>query len=189
MTFKVLDRDTAPAASVPFLEEIESKKGFVPNIAGVLAAAPPALEAFVTLQELLGKTSLSAVEKDILFLAISTFNDSPYCQAAFAKQAEADGMTWEMEEAVKTGQPLPNPKLDALRNYARGVLENRGRPDDATIEAFLAAGYGPANALEILLAISFNTLTNYTARLAHPPIDAAVTGQPSGQQQQAVLNN
>lgn len=43
--------------------------------------------------------------------------------------------------------------------------------DDTT--SFLAAGYTKAQILEVILGISFKTLSNYTNHIADTPLDAA----------------
>lgn len=171
MTFQIYTPTTAPAQSREALQKIDNKEGFVPNIAGVLAGAPPVLQAFIALGELMEKTSFTPEEREVLFLTVSHFNGSPYCMAAHSTQAPQAGLTPGTVHALHTDEPLEDARLEALRQYTLGILANRGRPDDSRIHSFLAAGYKPAQALEILLAITLKTLTNYANRLAHPPID------------------
>ena len=45
------------------LEQAGSKYGFVPNLLGVLAEAPAALEAFTTLARVFASTSLTPLEQ------------------------------------------------------------------------------------------------------------------------------
>jgi len=49
MEFKLHDKDTAPAASKPLLEQAEKKYGFALNLFGVMAESPAALKAYTTL--------------------------------------------------------------------------------------------------------------------------------------------
>jgi alkylhydroperoxidase family enzyme len=181
MTFPIHTADTAPAHSRHLLQLLETQKGQVPNVAGVMATAPATLEAFVALEALLGKTSLTPAERDIVFITVSRENDSPYCLKNFSARAAQDGISADDISVLKHGSALSDRKLEALRQYTLGIIENRGRPPDARIEEFISVGYTPATALEIVLAIAFNTLTNYTARLAHPPMDGAAV--PTGARQ------
>lgn len=57
--FTIHTVDSAPAASRETLAAAQKKFGFLPNLLGELAAAPAAVQAYVTLNELLGRTSLS----------------------------------------------------------------------------------------------------------------------------------
>ena len=50
---------SAPEAARPFLENAQKNSGFIPNLLGVLANAPAALETYVTVSALNGKAELS----------------------------------------------------------------------------------------------------------------------------------
>lgn len=59
----ILTPDTAPDAARPFLENARQASGFIPNLLGVLANAPAALEAYVTVSGLNAKASLGLPER------------------------------------------------------------------------------------------------------------------------------
>ena len=44
---------------------------------------------------------------------------------------------------------------------------------EAEVEAFIDAGFTKAQVLEVVLAASLRTLTNYTNHIANVPLDAA----------------
>jgi hypothetical protein len=69
MKFVVHTKETAPPASREDLATAEKLFGFIPNLLGVLAEAPIALEAYIILTKLLEDASLSAVEQQIVMLA------------------------------------------------------------------------------------------------------------------------
>jgi hypothetical protein len=68
MEFVVHTTETAPPASREDLETAERLFGFVPNLLGVLAAAPIALEAYIILTKLLEDASLIPVEERLRIL-------------------------------------------------------------------------------------------------------------------------
>jgi AhpD family alkylhydroperoxidase len=171
MTFTIHTREDAPDEAKENLEKIKEKFGFIPNIAGVLADAPAVLEAFVTLDGIMEKTSFSPVERGVIFMTVSQQNESGYCMAAHTKSAKKMHMPDDVLKALRHGETLKDAKLEALRQYTLGVLENHGRPTDEIKNRFLKAGYGPQQALEIVLGITLKTLTNYTNRLAHTRLD------------------
>ena len=173
MTFKIYTFNNAPGESKENLRKVESDKGFIPNIIGVFAGAPAVLDGFLKLKMAMDQTSLSPTEREIVFLTVSRKNGSPYCTAVHNLEATANGVDAEIIHALQSGEPLPDFKLESLRQYTLGIMDNHGRPSDDAINTFLAAGYKAPQALEILLAISLKTLTNYANRLAHPPIDEA----------------
>ena len=80
--FKVHTIDTAPVESVPFLQSAQQSMGFVPNLIGVLAESPAAVEAYLTLMSIFEKSSLTPVEQQVAILAISRTNECDYCIAA-----------------------------------------------------------------------------------------------------------
>jgi AhpD family alkylhydroperoxidase len=171
MTFRLYTIDTAPLKSKENLRKIAARWGFLPNFAAVVAGSPQLLEGFMDLSRQLEEASFSPEEREVIFLTISHKNKSSYCMAAHSKEADETNLRPDILMALHNGTPLSDRKLEALRLYTLGVMENQGRPDDETINTFLAAGYKPEQALEVVLAITLKTLTNYVNRLAHPPID------------------
>ncbi|MFB7328451.1 carboxymuconolactone decarboxylase family protein [Streptomyces sp. NPDC056190] len=69
--------------------------------------------------------------------------------------------------------PLPDARLDALSTFTAAFVQSRGLPTAAQIDAFLAAGYTEKDILQILLALSAKTISNYTNHLFHTPVDKA----------------
>jgi hypothetical protein len=69
MKFVVHTKETAPSAAREDLETAEKLFGFIPNLFGVLAEAPIALEAYIMLTKLLEDASLSPVEQQVVMLA------------------------------------------------------------------------------------------------------------------------
>jgi len=59
---------------------------------------------------------------------------------------------------------------------------SRGLPDRKQTDAFLSAGYGERQILEIVLAMAVKTLSNYANHLFHTPLDPAFEGRPWVQQ-------
>jgi hypothetical protein len=61
--------------------------------------------------------------------------------------------------------------LRTLSAFTRAMLVKRGRPSREDVGAFLAAGYGERQVLEIVLAIAVKTISNYTNHLFETPVD------------------
>lgn len=66
-------------------------------------------------------------------------------------------------------------RRSAAKSRKTRILEgtSRGRPNDADVTAFLAAGYSERNILGIVLAIGIKTYSNYTNHVVHTPVDGA----------------
>lgn len=171
--FKIHDVQSAPEAARETLEGVKSKYGFVPNMMGIMAAAPPALKAYATLSGLLDETSFSPVERQILLLTISRENECHYCMSAHTASAKAAGVADDVVEALRAGRSLPDTRLEGLRRFTARVLETRGHPPAEDLKAFDDAGFKQAQVLEVLLAIGMKTLSNYTNHIADTPLDDA----------------
>lgn len=172
-TFKLHDLSTAPSAAHADLAAVEEKYGFVPNLMAVMAEAPPLMKAYLTLSQLLEKTSLSAQQRNLLLLSISVANGCEYCVAAHTLGSKGAGLADDVIEAVRDGRPIQDTTLEALRVLAQSIANDRGRPKKEIIEKFYAAGFSEANLLEVILAVGMKTLSNYTNHVADTPLDSA----------------
>jgi len=171
--FQIHKKDEAPEAARETLSKVEEKFGFVPNVVGVMAGAPPLAQGYVTLAGLFEQTSLSAVERQVVILAISTENGCDYCVAAHSTSAEKAKVPAEVIEAVRAGKPIGDEKLEALRRFVQKTVASKGWPEKSELDAFLSAGYTEQNVLEVILGIGMKTLSNYTNHVAETPLDDA----------------
>ncbi len=174
MEFKIYSSDNAPEDSQPFLNAANEKFGFVPNLLGEFAESPAVLEGYLKLDEIVGKTEFTPVEQQIAILAVSIENECHYCSAVHStilkNQLEVGA---EIVESVRKGGPVADKKLNALVNYVRATVKQRGNQDDATVQKFLDAGFSKRQALEVNLIIALKTISNYTNHLADTPLDEA----------------
>ena len=172
MKFTVHTAATAPVVAAEHLKTAERAFGFVPNLLGVLAEAPIALEAYMDLTGLLGKSSLSPVQQQIMMLAASYENECGYCMAAHSTVAGRIGVPVTALAALRTGSPIRDSKLEALRSFVVEVIRSRGRVSDRRIDEFLGAGYTRENILETVFAVAMKTLSNYTNHITETPVDS-----------------
>ena len=68
-------------------------------------------------------------------------------------------------------EPLPDERLEAVRVFARRVLDTAGDVGDRAMRDFLAAGYTTQNALEVVLGIGTYTMSTLANRLTGAPVD------------------
>ncbi len=164
-----LDRNTAPEGSRDTLDAVAGKLGFVPNVLGVMAHSPAALKAYVTMDQLLAESSLSAAEKTVVLLTASLGNGCGYCMAAHSAGAPLPARTLE---ALRAGKPVSDDaRLEALRRFTAKIVDKRGWVEDADVAAFVDAGFEPAQVLDVLTAVSMKTLSNYTNHIVEPSLD------------------
>ncbi len=173
MSFPIHDVDSAPEAAKPILSGTKKSFGFIPNLLGTMAEAPALLSAYTTLTGIFDKSSFSPTERQIVLLSVSFENSCEYCVAAHSVIASMQHVPADVVEAIRADTPIADPKLEALRRFTRAVVASRGWPSAEQTQAFLAAGYGPQQILEVVLGVGIKTLSNYTNHVASTPLDAA----------------
>src|SRR5690606_27022427 len=77
--------DTAPEAARERVRAAEQANGFLPNLIGVLANAPTALETYQVVGAINGRTSLSPAEREVVQITAATLNDCGFCVAGHTK--------------------------------------------------------------------------------------------------------
>jgi uncharacterized peroxidase-related enzyme len=159
--------DTAPAASRPFLERAQAANGFLPNLVASLANAPTALETYLTVAEINGRSGLTLAERETVQITAAGIHGCGFCVAGHTavalKKAQLDPA---LVEAIRAQQTLDDARLDAVAVFTRTVIATRGAVPDAALEAFRAAGFSDANALEVVLGVSLATLCNFANNLS-----------------------
>lgn len=164
---------TAPEAARFSLASAEAKFGFIPNLIGVLAESPNALGAYLAIGEQFEESTFTPVEQHVVLLVVSRENHATYCMAAHAAIAASNGVPAELVEALRTGMPLADTRLEALAGFTRAMLRHRGQVPPTEVEDFLRAGFCRAQMLEVVLGIAIKTLSNYANQLAATPVDDA----------------
>ncbi len=81
-TFTIHTPESAPAGSREKLQQAQSRYGRVPNVYGVLAEAPIAVEAYDVLGSLLMRSSFTPTERHVVWFTINAYHDCHYCMAA-----------------------------------------------------------------------------------------------------------
>ena len=175
MTYPVHTVETAPAAAMETLAAAKKGLGFVPNLFAVMAEAPALVKAYTTLSRIFDEASFSATERQVVLLTVSYVNGCEYCIAAHSIIAGMQKVPADVVQAVRDGKPIADRKLEALRRFTAAVVDTRGWPSDADTAAFLGAGYGKQQVLEVVLGVGMKTLSNYTNHVAGTPLDQAFT--------------
>ncbi|MHC6225920.1 carboxymuconolactone decarboxylase family protein [Pseudomonas sp. X10] len=163
---------SAPEAARPFLENAQKASGFIPNLLGVLANAPAALETYVTVSALNGKAELSLPEREVVQLVAATNHGCDFCVAGHTAVAlNKAKLPQEVVDALRARSELPVEKLEALAAFTREVIASRGNVSEAGYAAFREAGYSEGNALEVILGVSLATLCNFANVFAQTPLN------------------
>ncbi|KQM76398.1 carboxymuconolactone decarboxylase family protein [Xylophilus sp. Leaf220] len=163
---------TAPEASRPAVERAATANGFLPNLVGILANAPVALEAYQTVSQINGRTALSLAEREVVQITAARVHGCDFCVAGHSKVAlRQAGLDAAAVRALQAGSDTGQARLDAVRVFAEAVIVTRGQVTDAALQAFRAAGLGDQEALEVVLGISLATLCNFANSLAQSPVN------------------
>lgn len=160
--FEVHTKDTAPEDSKETLGKLEGAYGFIPNLGGIMAESPSMLKSLFALAMNFTQSSLNPVEQQLVLITTSAINGCSYCVASHSMAAKKAKMDEDTLENVRTGQPVSDEKLEALRKFTAKVVENRGWLDDGDVEDFMSAGYNKQNMLDVMVGVTMKTLTNYT---------------------------
>ena len=171
--FTIHTPETAPEESKETLQKINKNLGFVPNLFGVLAESPQAVEAYQVLGALFRKTSLSAVEQNVVWLTINYENNCGYCVPAHTGIAKMDKVPDDVIEALRNGTPIADTRLEALRVFTVEMVQQRGWITEEDVQAFVEAGYTRQNILDVIVGMSHKVISNYTNHLADTPVDDA----------------
>jgi uncharacterized peroxidase-related enzyme len=171
--FSIHTAESAPEEVQPVFEVGKKRYGFIPNLWGALAEAPEALNAYIALGDAFNKTSLSNVERQVVLLAVSAANKCTYCVAAHTVVAQMNKAPDEVIAALRDGKPLSDARLQTLRRFVETLVEKRGWADESEVQAFIAAGFNRRQVLEVVLGITYKTLSNYTNHLVDTPVDDA----------------
>lgn len=175
--FEVHSIETAPEGSAPLLKRAKEIFGAVPNLQAVMAASPALLEGYQLLYELGGKTSFSALERQVIYLSISFENGCNYCMAAHSFQAlKRDGVPEEIVRALRENLPIDDTKLETLRRFARDFMRHGGHLDAAAHDALISAGYTKQQILELILLTAVKVMSNYTNQVVNTPLDKPFVG-------------
>ncbi len=175
--FTVHNQETAPAGSVELLDSAEKAFGFLPNLLGMMSESPATLNAYMMLGKLFDQSSFNATERQTIILAISRYNECQYCVAAHSMVAGMQNVPREVIEAIRNDEVIADSRLQILREIATQAVENRGRFSDADISRFLDAGFSKAQLLEVILAASYKTLSNYINHIAKTPLDDVIVSE------------
>jgi len=163
---------TAPETSKPFVEKSLANNGFVPNLIGVLANAPVALEAYLTVSGINGRASLPLAEREVVQLTAAHVHGCDFCLAGHTAIATRKaGLDASTALRLQRGEPTGHARLDAVQTFAKAIIATRGAVANDTLTAFKNAGYTNEQTLEVVLGVSLATLCNFANNLAHPEIN------------------
>ncbi|MCT8516524.1 carboxymuconolactone decarboxylase family protein [Glaesserella parasuis] len=170
--FQIHTIDTAPEAAKEALQAVKNNNGFIPNLIGVLANAPTALETYRTVGAINQRTSLTPTEREVVQITAAVANGCGFCVAGHtAISIKQIKMPDELLQALRKATPIQDNKLDTLARFTLAVINTKGKVGETLLNEFFAVGYTQQNALDVVLGVSLASLCNYANNLADTPID------------------
>lgn len=167
--------ETSNAEARALLETAKAKLGFIPNMYGYMAKLPPVLANYMSSYDAFrSQSGFTPAEQETVFLTISRVNGCTYCMAAHSMIADKkSGVPAASLAALRSGELLPDAKLQAVAAFTEAMVVSRGSPGKAAVDGFIEAGYTEQHILGIVLAIAAKTFSNYVNHLAGTTVDPA----------------
>ena len=165
-----LKPEQVPVDSKPTLDAVTKNIGFTPNMLATFAQSPIAFNAWAALLGSLSK-ALDVKTRDSIGLAVSEVNDCNYCLTVHSFTAEHMAKLPADEIILARKGHASDPKRDAAVQFARKVIETRGKVSDADLKAVRDAGYTDANVIEIVALVAMYSLTNFFNNVFDPEKD------------------
>jgi AhpD family alkylhydroperoxidase len=163
--------ETAPTGSRRAMTGVADRLGYLPAPVARMAASPQLLDGFLKLSALFEATTLDPFSREVLILTIATRNGCEVCVAMHTAKLTKLGADPALITALREQLPLDDERLEAVRTFTLEVIATTGAVRDDAVQAFLAQGYTPQNALEVVLGIGAYTTSTLANRLTRAPLD------------------
>lgn len=170
--FNVPTREEVSTNNQEIFDNLKKAIGFVPNLYATIAHSDTALGNYLQFQN--AKTSLSNKEKEVVNLVVSQVNGCSYCQSAHTAIGKMNGFTDDQILELRQGSFSSDDKIDSLVKIAKEITLNKGKVDDATLEAFFNVGYSKGTLVDVILAVGDKVVMNYLHNLTQIDIDFPV---------------
>ena len=162
--------EQVPADSKPTLDMFTRNIGFTPNMMATFALSPIAFNSWATLLGSLSKV-LDVKTRDSIGLAVSEVNGCDYCLTVHSFMAERMARMSADEITLARRGRATDPKRNAAVQFARQVIETRGKVRGADLQAVRDAGYTDAQVIEIIALVAMYSLTNFLNNVFDPVQD------------------
>ncbi len=165
--------ESAPEKAKERMEMVQKANGFIPNLIGVLANSPQALEMYQEVGKLNSKSSLTAEEIEVVQITAAAHNGCDFCVAGHTKIGTLKlKMPENVLNALRARTTIEdNAKYQALAQFTMQLIDKRGKVSDDELAAIKAAGYSEQNILDVVLGVALATLCNYANNVAQNDIN------------------
>ena len=163
--------ESAPAESMPVLQQLQQAFGLIPNIAARMARSPVLINGFIGLFERVHASSFTEPQIQTLLLTNAVTNASVWAVAFHTALALKEGVHAADVDSIRRGVLPVDRELAALSALARTLTEKRGHLSESDQTRFLEAGFSAEQILEVVAVVAASTITNYTGSVTQPQLE------------------
>ncbi|MEH1129877.1 carboxymuconolactone decarboxylase family protein [Micromonospora sp. CPCC 206061] len=157
--------ESAPADSRPLMESTIEHFGHLPRAVARLAESPETLGGFLRASALFEASTLDPLGREVVVMTIAVRNGCWVCIAGHTGRLRELNASSTLIAALRSADPLDDPRLEALRQFTLRVLATAGEVPQDELMAFVDAGFTTRNALEVVLGIGTYTMSTLANRL------------------------
>lgn len=164
--------ESSPEGSKAYLQTVQAKSGFIPNLMATFGNSPAVLDGYLSLELAWEKSSFTELERQTILLTVSVENKCAYCIALHSSALKGIGLGAQTLKAIRRGDRIVDERLDALVGMTRELVDGRGFVAERTKQRFIAVGFSEIAVMEVLIGVALKTISNYLDHLAPISIDA-----------------
>jgi len=195
---KIMALDPGPPArldadNAEYFGKCREKLGFVPNVLGAYAFDNAKLRAFILMADdlMLGDSSISKLEREMIAVAVSSVNHCHYCltsHGAAVRQRGSDPELGELMVHNYRAADLP-PRQKAMLDFSVKLTEHPDKIEEADRQALRKSGFSDRDIWDIAAVASFYNMSNRMAAAAdmrpNPEYHYMVRQRPNAEAQTA----
>ena len=176
--YKIHTLASAPDSSKQALELLHKAFGLIPNLAATMAESPTLIDGFVGAITNFARGTFTAGQRQLILLTSAVANNNAWAVAFHSTAALRDGVPATDVDAVRGGLlPASDRRSAALVSVSRALVLKRGALDADDRAAFEAAGFTPAQLLEVIAGLGASMMANYAGNITQPPLDEPFRAQ------------
>lgn len=174
MQLSLVEFDNATESQKELLSITKKEFRMIPNMYKAMVNNPILLKTYMDAYKSFRTLSnFSATEQEIIFLTISVENNCSYCMAAHSLIADlVSKVPPNITDAIRNGEEIFDTKLKSLYEFTSIMVNKRGNPSNEDVKMFFENGYSEKHILDIILAISIKTISNYTNHIFQTEVDS-----------------
>jgi uncharacterized peroxidase-related enzyme len=167
----------ATGRAAELFSAVKQTVGKLPNsYIGIGGNSPIALEAVLSLETSLKKSSVSVADIEVVKLVVSQTAGCDYCLAAHTLMGKKIGLDREAILALRQDRPSGDARNDALAKFVLHLITTSGTVQADVVNAIKEAGFTDEQIVDVTMAVASITFTNLFNRindtvLDFPPVD------------------